>query len=215
MGVSGDLLSAMHPSRRRHSEPLTAVDTERLLAGRGARSEAPAVQHALASLLANAAGPPTDQELAGEVAAVAVFLLATSRRNARHARSRNRFLVLSRRIQVVTAVVGTGIVVAFSGAAVANALPAPIQELAHRTFGAPAPRYVILAPKVPTSSPGHWRGDPQASPRPSAQDHRGKAKTKVIGKKSPTRPAYGRRRVMSIPPVTRGVKPSVADRGKA
>lgn len=97
MGASGDLLSAMDPSRWSYSEPLTTVDTERLLAGRGVRPEAPAVQHALATLLANAAGPPTDQELAGEVAAVATFMLITDCRGARHPRAGSADLVLRAR----------------------------------------------------------------------------------------------------------------------
>jgi hypothetical protein len=130
MSVGGDLPSAMHhSSRRRRSEPLTATDAERLLASRGAHPEAPFAQHALASLLDNAAGPPTDQELAGEVAAVAAFMLITGHRGARHARSGNRFQVLPRRIRAMAATAGAGIVVAFSGAAVANGLPAPIRRL--------------------------------------------------------------------------------------
>jgi hypothetical protein len=193
MSAGGDLPSAMHySSRRTGNELLTAADTEWLLAGREAHPEAPAVQHTLARLLGNAAGPPTDQELAGEVAAVAAFMLVTGHRGARHARSRNRFRVLPR-VRAVAAAVGAGIVVAFSGAAAANTLPAPIQELAHRTFDAPAPHHAILAPKVPASSSAHGHGggpDPEASPDPSAQGHRGKAK--VIGKKSPSGSVHGK-----------------------
>jgi hypothetical protein len=189
MSAGGDLHSAMHHSSRQTSiEPLTAAGIEWLLAGRGVHPEAPAVQHALARLLDNAAGPPTDQELAGEMAAVAAFMLVTGHCGARHARSLTR--VLPRRIRAMAAAAGAGIVVAFSGAAAANALPAPIQELAHRTFGAPAPRHAILAPKVPASSAGRGHGgpDPAASPVPSAQGHHDKA----TRKESPSRSAHGK-----------------------
>jgi hypothetical protein len=203
MGAGGDVPFTMHPSSRRTgSEPLTGADAERLLAGPGAHPEAPAVQYALARLLDYAAGPPTDKELAGEVAAVAMFMLVTGRRGARHARSGNRFRVLPRRIRAMAVAACAGIVVAFSGAAVANALPAPVQELAHRTFGAPAPRHAIRAPKVPASSSGHGHGDPdpEASPSPSARGPHGKAKAKAIGKKSPTGSAHGKAKGRTVPP---------------
>jgi hypothetical protein len=141
------------------SLPLTAADADSLLAGRAVRSGVPAVQHALAVLLDSAAGPPSDQELAGEVAAVAAFMLVTSQRDVRR---QTRFRTLARRGQAVAAVVGTSFALAFSGAAAASALPAPIQELAHKTFGAPAPRHSVLAPgkargkaKGHTVPPGH------------------------------------------------------------
>ena len=158
------------------------------------------MQHALASLLDHAAGPPTDKELAGEVAAVAMFMLVMGRRGARHARSGNRFLILPRRIRAMAATACAGIVVVFSGAAVANALPAPIQDLAHRTFGAPAPRHAIPAPKLPASSSGHGHPDPEASPSPSARGHHGTAQAKAIGKKSPNGSAHGKAKGRTVPP---------------
>lgn len=214
MSAGDDLPSAMyHSSRRRSSEPLTVADAEWLLAGRGAHPEAPVAQHALARLLGDAAGPPTDQELAGEVAAVAAFMLITGHRRARHAHNRKRFRILPLRIRAMAAAVSAGGVVAFSGAAVANALPASIQELAHRTFDAPAPRHAILVPKVPASSSGHGHGDPnpKPSPGPSAQSHHGKA----TEKRSPSRSAHGRTRTPSVPSAARRANsPSALGRGK-
>ena len=84
MSADDDLPFAMQSfSRQSGSAPLTAADTERLLDGHGAPREAPAVQHAIAALLGSAAGPPNDQELAGEVAAVTAFVQATRERAAR------------------------------------------------------------------------------------------------------------------------------------
>jgi len=154
---------------------LTAADTDRLLARHGAHAEAPAVQHAIAGLLDIAAGPPTDQELAGEVAAVATFVLGTTQRATRSARAR--------RGRVIAAGIAASAVVAFSGAAAANALPAPIQELAHTTFSAPAPR--PAAPQ-PTATPP--AGQPAPMPGPSSTSQHAKAKapaTKAPKAKAP------------------------------
>src|SRR5215470_12892307 len=114
------------PRRRARSDgqPLTAADTERLLARRGAHPEASAVQNAIAGVLDSAAGPVSDDELAGEVAAVATFVLVTDQRGTHSARFRGR----ARRGQVIVVGVVASAVVAFSGAAAANALPAPIQQ---------------------------------------------------------------------------------------
>jgi hypothetical protein len=197
MSADDDLPYAMQSfSRRAGSTPLTAADTERLLDGHGAHREAPAVQHAIAGLLGSAAGPPKDQELAGEVAAVTAFVLATGEHGARSARFRAR----PRRGQVVAAGIAAAVVVAFSGAAAADALPAPIQELAHRTFGAPTPRSSAPLPKAtvpsgtpaPTASPGSRHGKAKAPGKkasPKALAH-GTAKGKGKGKGKAVPPGH-------------------------
>jgi hypothetical protein len=194
-----DLTSAMQPfSRRRGGRPLTAADTERLLAGRGVHPQAPAVQHALAGLLHSAAGPASDQELTGEAAAVAVFALATGEHAARSARFRAR----ARRGPAIAAGIAAAVVVAFSGAAAADALPAPIQELAHTAFGAPAPRHPTPLPKAtpPSSQPA-----PAASPSPKSQH----GKAKAPGKKaSPGAPPRGKaKRKVVLPRPSEGLSP--------
>jgi hypothetical protein len=201
MSADGGPPSAMQPfSGRRSSQPLTAADAERLLAGRGVHPEAPAVQHALAGLLASAAGPPSDQELAGEVATVAAVMLAIGQREhyaegstRRLPHFRPHFRAYARRGQAVAAGIAAAIVMAFSGAAAADVLPAPIQELAHTTFDAPAPpRHSAPAPKatLPSGQHGHRKPIPATSPSPSAQGQHGKAK--AIGKKtSPKGAAHG------------------------
>jgi hypothetical protein len=172
MSADDDLPYAMQSfSRQGSSTPLTAADTERLLDGHGAPREAPAVQHAIAGLLDSAAGPPKDQELAGEVTAVAAFVQATGERAARSARFRAR----ARPGQAIAAGIAAAVVVAFSGAAAADALPAPIQELAHRTFGAPAPRPSAPLPKATV---------PSATPAPAASPGSRHGKAKALGKKA-------------------------------
>src|SRR6516225_10323884 len=78
MSPGHDLPSARRSAARSAGRrPLTAADTERLLAGHEARPEAATAHHLLAGLLDSAAGPASDQELAGEVAAVAAFVLVS------------------------------------------------------------------------------------------------------------------------------------------
>jgi hypothetical protein len=200
MNRDGDLPSAMHPlPRQTNNWPLSAADAERLLARAGAHPEAPAVQHALAGLLDSAAGPPSDRELADEAAAVAGFMLVNGRRDAR---GLPRFRTLAWRGRTVAAGIGVTVVVAFSGAAAANALPPPIQELVHRTFDAPAPRHAVPSPRPPVSPIEHGHSDPGIEPSPSrsAQSNHGKAK--ATEKRSPTSAvgsAHGKAKGRTVP----------------
>jgi hypothetical protein len=191
-----DLTSAMQPfSHRRGGRPLTAADTERLLARRGVHPETPAIQHALAGLLDSAAGPASDQELTGEAAAVAAFVLATGEHAARSAQFRARV----RRGPAIAAGIAAAVVVAFSGAAAADALPAPIQELAHTTFGAPAPRHPAPLPKATPSSSQPTSPQPTPAASPSPNSHHGKAK--APGKKAPpSGPARGKAKRKAVLP---------------
>lgn len=186
MSADGDLPFAMQSfSRQSGGLPLTAADTERLLDGHGAPSEAPAVQHAIAGLLGSAAGPPDDRELAGEAAAVTAFVRATGERAARSARFRAR----PGRGRAIAVGIAAALVVACSGAAAADALPAPIQELAHRTFGVPAPRPSAPRPKAtrpagpptPAASHGSQHGKAKGAVKKKASGH-GNAKAKAKGK---------------------------------
>jgi len=193
MNANGGPLSAMEPpSRWGSSQQLSAADAERLVAGRGAHPEAPAVQHELAWVLDSVAGPASDSELAGELAAVAAFVLATGERGRRSA----RFRAHTRRGPAIAACLVTAVAVAFSGAA-ADVLPAPIQELAHTTFGAPAPRH---APPARQATPHGAKPGPATSP--SAKKGHGAAK--VPGKKmAPRKQAPGKAKAR---PGTRGPK---------
>lgn len=180
MSSDDDLPFAMQSSSRRaDSTPLTAVDTERLLDGHGAHREAPAMQHAIAGLLDSAAGPANDQELAGEAAAVAAFVQATERSRSA------RFRVRARPGQAIAAGIAAAVVFAFSGAAVANALPAPIQELAHTTFGAPAPQPSAPLPKATApSGPLPKATVPSGRPAPAVSSGSRHGKARAVGKKA-------------------------------
>lgn len=162
-------------TRQGSGQPLSAEDAERLLAGQGIAPGAPEDQQALAMMLKHAAGPARTQELAGEVFAVTAFALvkqqkprraegpvrAGRRRQAGAAGGRRR-RTRARRGPLVAACASAAVVLALSGTAAADALPAPVQRLAHETFGAPAPQHP--APSV-TTKPGVRRGQhPRAAP---------------------------------------------------
>jgi hypothetical protein len=200
MRPRGDFPSGMRPFSRRGGRDdsllLTAADTDWLLARHGVRCEAPAVQHAIAGLLDIAAGPPSYQELAGEVPAVAAFVLATSQRATRSARAG--------RGRVIAASIAVSAVVAFSGGAAVNALPAPIQELAHTTFGAPAPR-----PSAPLPTATLPAGKPAPMPSPSSTSQQAKAKAPTA--KAPKAPAAKTPATKASPKAAAQAKP----KGKA
>src|SRR6478752_3000598 len=78
------------PSGQLASRRLSAADAERLIVRHWAHPEAGAEQHRLAALLDSVTAPPTDQELSGQAAAVAAFVLVTGDRAARSRRGASR-----------------------------------------------------------------------------------------------------------------------------
>lgn len=166
-------------------QPLSAADAERLLAGRGVDPDAPEDQRALAMTLRHAAGPASTQELAGEVSAVAVFALLKEQKT-RRARARRRPLL--------AACASAAIVMVLSGTAAANALPAPMQRVAHDTFGAPAPRRP--APSVGRTAgvrrEQHHPAPPHAPPgKPTgakSPNGNGNGNGKAVGHAKPAKP---------------------------
>jgi hypothetical protein len=141
-----------------HDEPLLDMLLER----RPIPPGAPPEMHDLARMLAAAAGPAESGELAGEVAAMAVFARRSSppgispavSRSARRRLSgwsaRGR-APLAAAVTVLTAGLGS------TAAAYADVLPTPIQQFAHDTIAAPAP-----------SGASHPSTASAASPQPSA-----------------------------------------------
>jgi len=205
MSPGHDLPSARRrTARRAGSQPLTAADTERLLTGHGAWPQAATTHHLIAGLLDSAAGPASDQELAGEVAAVAAFVLVSGGRAPRSAWFRGAGAA-GRRGPVIAAGIAAAFVVGLSGAAAADALPAPIQELAHKTFGAPAPRHSGPLPRATVSS-----GSPAPVPSPGVKSQPGKAnakgnasakgKAKASAKPSPNGLTHGKKNGKTAPP---------------
>lgn len=207
MSPGHDLPSARRPAGRHAvSRPLTAADTERLLTGHGARPEAATAHHLLAGLLDSATGPASDQELAGEVAAVAAFVLVSGGHAPRSAWFRGagaagRPVAAGRRAPVIAAGIAAAIVVGLSGAAAADALPAPIQELAHTTFGAPAPRHSVLPPgeTVPSGSPAPVTS-PGLKSQPGKAKAKGKAKASGKASPSPNGLTHGKKKGKVVPP---------------
>ena len=198
MSPGHDLPSARRSAARSAGRrPLTAADTERLLAGHEARPEAATAHHLLAGLLDSAAGPASDQELAGEVAAVAAFVLVSGGGAPRSA----WFREAGRRGPVIAAGIAAAFVVGLAGAAAADALPAPIQELAHATFGAPAPRHSVPPPRttVPSGSPGPVTSPGLKSP-PGKAKAKGKAKASEKASPSPNGLAHGKKKGKVVPP---------------
>jgi len=154
------------PSGQLASHRLSAADAERLIVRHWAHPEASGEQHRIAALFDSVTGPPTDEELSGQAVAVAAFVLATGDRPARSRR------VASRRTMGITAgIVAASMVAGFSGAAAADDLPSSIQELAHQTLGAPAPRH-----SVPGVRPVHVHGRP--AHLPGAKNGKGNGRSK-------------------------------------
>ena len=173
-------LAEMWSSARRRARlsPWEAAD-EQLLAGRILDRQAPVSDRTLELVLAAAAGPATERELAGEAAAVTAFLAASP--DPEWARRRGQ-----RRVPVLAAAFALVALVALCGTAEAGALPAPLQRLAHQAINAPAPSPVMRVPQ-PTadvrpgpgatgsqpatagsgSSPESRTGQPSASPKPA------------------------------------------------
>src|SRR5215472_14658745 len=171
-GSLAEMFFHRRPASRPSPEEATA---ERLLAGRGAGPGAPPGQQALERVLAAAAGPATQRELSGEVAAVAAFLLAARPNGSRARHRRHTSRPMARRpaykLPAVTAALVMMMVLAIGGTAAAGALPGPLQRLAHTTFGAPAPVGTGRPPAVGnprggdgTSSPATTGARPAATP---------------------------------------------------
>jgi hypothetical protein len=165
--------------RRRTRLSPDEATAELLLAGRRLGHHAPASQRTLELVLAAAAGPATERELAGEAAAVTAFLAALPEpeRARRHG---------PRRVPVLAVAFVLVAIVALCGTAEAGALPAPLQQLAHQAINAPAPSPAMRVPRpsadvtpgpgatgshtAPGSSgpsQGSRTGKPSASPKPT------------------------------------------------
>jgi hypothetical protein len=143
MRAPGGFLAKMLPLSRFRSpgaagRSLDDAIAERLLAGQNACPDASPSQQALALIFKAAARPGTGPELSGEATAVDAFILAATALHAQ-ARARTGKRPLARRTPVLAAAITTALIAGLYGTAAADVLPAPLQRLAHITFGAPAP----------------------------------------------------------------------------
>ena len=127
-------------ARRRTRLSPDEATAEFMLAGRRLGQQAPASQRTLELVLAAAAGPATERELAGETAAVAAFVAALPEPEPARRRGPRRIPVLAVAFMFVA-------LVALCGTAEAGALPAPLQQLAHQAINAPAPPPAMRVPR--------------------------------------------------------------------
>jgi hypothetical protein len=166
-------------ARKRNRLSPDEATAELLLAGRHLGCHEPASQRTLELVLAAAAGPATERELAGETAAVTAFLAARPEPEPARRRGPRRLPVLAVSFVLVA-------LVALCGTAEAGALPAPLQRLAHQAINAPAPSPAMRVPRPSAdvtpgpdatgsqSAPGSSgpsqesrTGKPSASPKPT------------------------------------------------
>lgn len=161
-------------ARRRTRLSPDEATAELMLAGHRLGQQAPASQRTLELVLAAAAGPATERELAGETAAVAAFLAALPEPEPARRRGPRRIPVLAVAFMFIA-------LVALCGTAEAGALPAPLQRLAHQAINAPAPPPAMRAPRPSadvTPGPGTSGTNPaSAGSGPSQESRTGKPST--------------------------------------
>ena len=153
--------------------------------GRVIPPDAPQEMHDLQRMLAALAGPAEPGELAGEAAARAAFIrlaspvgvsLAASRapahqgtrRPASHRVPRRRQARRAgRRAGLAAALCAVAAVLAGTAAAYAGVLPEPVQQMAHATVGAPAPRHHGSPAQAGSGSRHDTRHAPKPASRPA------------------------------------------------
>lgn len=171
---SASLAEMWFSARRRSRLSPEEATAELMLAGRRLGQHAPASQRTLELVLAAAAGPATERELAGEAAAVTAFLAALPEPEPARRRGPRRIPALAVAFMFVA-------LVALCGTAEAGALPAPLQRLAHQAINAPAPPPAMLVPRPSadvTPGPGATGTHPaSAGPGSSQESRSGKPST--------------------------------------
>jgi len=158
-------------ARKRNRLSPDEATAELLLARRHLGRHEPASQRTLELVLAAAAGPATERELAGETAAVTAFLAALPEPEPARRRGPRRLPVLA--VALVLAAL-----VALCGTGEAGALPAPLQRLAHQAIKAPAPSPAMRVPRPSADvTPGPGATGSQSAPGssgPSQESRTGK-----------------------------------------
>jgi len=133
------------PFQRQSAEDLDASLLDALLDRQPLPADAPRQAWVVAEMLASLAGPADPSELAGEAAARSAFArsvlqAATSPAIQRPSRrSRPSWLPTRISARLTAGLVAAAIGVGGAVAAYADALPGPIQDLAHYLFHAPSP----------------------------------------------------------------------------
>jgi len=194
-------------ARRRTRLSPDEATAELMLAGRRLGQQAPASQRTLELVLAAAAGPATERELAGETAAVTAFLAALPEPERARRRGPRRVPALAVAFVLVA-------LVALCGTAEAGALPAPLQQLAHQAINAPAP---LPAMRVPRPSADVTPG-PGATGSRSAPGSSGPSQESRTGKPSaspkPTHTSDSQSNGNGQPTASASAQPTATDNGK-
>lgn len=156
---------------------------------------------ALADNLVGLAAPPGAGELPGETAALAAFLRSGSPASTltlageppeRHRRRR----LTASRTRLAAAVAVVTVAVSGTAAAYAGALPASVQDFAHRIIDAPAPHHAAHhlhgAGRPQAGHPGTPAGPGHRSSPGKAKGHKGRHHGRHLGKgvKKPKHPAH-------------------------
>jgi hypothetical protein len=211
MRVFADSLAEMWSFARRRSRLSPDEATaELLLAKRRVGQHAPASERTLELVLAAAAGPATERELAGEAAAVTAFLAALPEPE-QPRRGPRRVPVLAVAFMLVA-------LLALCGTAEAGALPAPLQQLAHQAINAPAPSPAIRVPQPSADiTPGSGATGSQSAPAGSGPTQ-GSRSGKPSASPKPTHTNNGQRNGNSRPTATAtataSAQPTKTDNGK-
>jgi hypothetical protein len=194
-------------ARKRNRLSPDEATAELLLARRHLGRHAPADQRTLELVLAAAAGPATEHELAGETAAVTAFLAALPEPEPARQRGPRRLPALAVAFALVA-------IVALCGTAEAGALPAPLQRLAHQAINAPAPPPATRVPRPSadvTPGPGATGSHPaSAGSGPSQEARTGKPSASP----KPTHTSDTQSNGNGQPTASHSAPPSTTDNGK-
>jgi hypothetical protein len=168
---AASLAEMWSPARKRNRLSPDEATAELLLARRHLGRHEPASERTLELVLAAAAGPATERELAGETVAVTAFLAALPEPEPARRRGPRRLPVLAVALVLVA-------LVALCGTAEAGALPTPLQRLAHQAINAPAPSPAMRVPRPSADvTPGPGATGSQSAPGssgPSQESRTGK-----------------------------------------
>ena len=205
--LAASLAEMWSSARKRNRLSPDEATAELLLARRHLGHHAPASQRTLELVLAAAAGPATERELAGETAAVTAFLAALPEPERARRRGPRRVPALAVAFVLVA-------LVALCGTAEAGALPAPLQRLAHQAINAPAPSPAMRVPRPSadvTPGPGA-RGSRSApgSSGPSQESRTGKPGASP----KPTHTSDSQSNGNGQPTASDSAQPTATDNGK-
>jgi hypothetical protein len=205
--LAASLAEMWSSARKRNRLSPDEATAELLLAARHLGRHAPAGQRTLELVLAAAAGPATERELAGETAAVTAFLAALPEPEPARRRGPRRLPVLVVAFMLVA-------LVALCGTAEAGALPAPLQRLAHQAINAPAPVPAMRVPRPDADvTPGPGATGSQSAPASSGPSQESRTGNTSASPK-PTHTSDSQGNGNGQPTASDSAQPGTTDNGK-